>query len=287
MIDYVKISDPESTPITWWKDVFPTPREWLFSPRMNILWGRNGSGKSTLLKLIARLLHCEQGGISTVTQHSIQELYGGKRFSRDKAFTMGVEISHNGMAATYYDPTNAVGLVGGMAAFDYDFGMIGALNASLRVSSGETALWRLGNIMDRYTPEVVYKAKPHKEDEELVASLLKASFEGGPRTILMDEPDANLDWPTKLDLWARLNILANHGKFQLIIATHSICALRLLHATYIEVPEPGYLAETRAVAIKAGFLSEEPTTDEQLRSQLLDLKARPEKKTRRRKGEEK
>lgn len=291
MIKSVNITDPEVTPVEWWVKVFPEPRSWEFAPGMNVLWGKNGSGKTTLVKLLARLLHCEQGGVSTVTNQSISTLIGRDRFrdlSPPKTATdIGVSIEHDGTSVVYFDPTNSVGLMGGMAAFDYDFGMTGMMNAMMKGSSGQLALHRLADVMERYTPEIQYKSRPEYASE-LVKELLKPSVEVGPRTLLMDEPDANLDWPTKLNWWTRLDVLALDGKFQIIVATHSICALRLAKANYIEIPEPGYLKESRDAVSNAGFLSTKPMTlaelmDRRILLELADASSDKKRKRRTRK----
>ncbi len=267
MIKSVKILDPEYTPVEWWPKVFPEKREWEFVPGMNILWGKNGSGKTTLVKLLARMMHCEQGGVSTVTNTSVSALTNRRQDQR-----VDVEVEHDGTSAVYYDPTNAIGLMGGMSAFDYDFMDSGIMNATMHVSAGQMAMQRLHSSMSSYTPEITYKTVK----SDWVEKLLAPSIKRGPQTLLMDEPDANLDWPTKLNLWTRLDLLAIEGRFQLIIATHSICALRLLKANVIEIPEEGYLKESTKAVTDAGFLSEEPITLDEILARR-DLLGKDEK----------
>ena len=76
MIEQLKVINVDEPPIEWWSKPFPRKRTFNFKPGINVLWGPNGSGKSTIIKALARLTHCEQGGVSTVTQHSVTDLFG-------------------------------------------------------------------------------------------------------------------------------------------------------------------------------------------------------------------
>ena len=117
MIRSINIIKPTATPVKWVGDVaaLKEPREFKFTPGLNILWGKNGSGKTTVLKLLARLFHCEQSGTSVVREESMRELFGIGMRSDDKAVFDGVTVDHDGQAVRHFDPAHAVGLMAGGA----------------------------------------------------------------------------------------------------------------------------------------------------------------------------
>lgn len=256
MISTVRISDPSKTPITWLPKVkfLSVARDYEFKPGLNILWGKNGSGKSTLLRLIAKLFHAEQGRISTVTQHSIDELFG--RFSKDNKDRLGgVAVSHDGQGIVFYDPSDKVGLIGGGAAFDDDFFSAGISSMMTKGSSGELTLHNLGNAMAPVKTEYlkpVYKISKSKHSSETWNKNIEATerffekdMEPGKTTIIFDEPDRSLDIPAQQQMWSAF---PRFNKGQLIVATHSAFACNIKDANYIET-SPGYLEQCRA-AIK-------------------------------------
>ncbi len=60
-----------------------------------------------------------------------------------------------------------------------------------------------------------------------------SSIEVGPTTILMDEPDRNLDFIFQKKLWDKIINLSQ--KAQVIIASHSLFALGRKEANYIDL----------------------------------------------------
>jgi energy-coupling factor transporter ATP-binding protein EcfA2 len=256
VIDRLVIVDPNNTVIPWWANIkaFQGKTEFTFKPGINVLWGRNGSGKSSLVKMLARLTHCEQGGVSKVTSESLREfrpIGGGPR--------TGQQLVSDGKGVWHCDPSVAVGLIGG--AFDYDFMDMGVRNTMFKGSHGETTLMRVFEILkgmkERKVPTIEYKSgKPTKPGVkadrwqkenyenwlEATKYLREDSKESGPPTVLLDEPDRSMDIPTQLRFW---DTLTAHAKnYQMIVATHSMFALDVPGANYIEV-DFGYLNECR------------------------------------------
>lgn len=176
-----------------------------FKPGVNVLFGQNGTGKSTILSMLAISLAGKQGGISKITNHWMQDN------SKD-----GFEVSHDGQAILYCDTKTDVGLVGGLAAFDYDFHTAG-INAAIRkASSGLTTLSRLEPIMD-----VLLKDKPMPKNIEGNKKHIVGKIKKGQRTILIDEPESGLSYILQSKFMPKIIEGAKRNNIQLIMASHS------------------------------------------------------------------
>lgn len=267
-IDAIRISDPTTTALKWWSEVpFLKDKEHIpFEPGLNILWGPNGSGKSTALKLIARMLHCHQGGFQKVTATSRREVFENARPPS------GARLEYDGLPVMHFDPGHAVGLVGGMAAFDHDFGDEGIANAMIRESSGQSTARRANKLLlallgrEEVPPVTWVRGEPSikevKEEfhewkrsqlerenleTEWLLSTLKGDrepVEGSRPTFLLDEPERSLDLPLQAGFWNRVPVLVYSRGVQVIVATHSPFAVNVPGANYIEFKE-GYLEECR------------------------------------------
>ena len=230
MIRHVTILDPTRTPVRWLAQVpyLAKPTTIEFSPGLNVLWGPNGSGKSTILTCLARLLHCEQGGRTVVTPTSLAEVEPHD----------GVVVNHDGQTTLYANPEHQVGLVGGLAGFDYDFGAEGAANAMFRGSSGQRMLHALDAILpvvqDGKIPAV--EVRPRLR----LPAYLKGSGEPGPTTILLDEPERSLGIPMQDRLWRWIRRQA--ATHQFIVSSHTFFALDIPEAHYIDL-DPSYRSE--------------------------------------------
>jgi len=265
MITKLQVTGPKHTPVEWWDKVFPKKKTWTFKEGVNILWGPNGSGKTTILKLLARMMHCDQGGISTVTHTSVGVLAGKHKWSDAKP-KLGVKVEHDGKPVVFYDPHAQVGLDCGGSAFDWDFGMEGIQNAMMKGSSGELAMARFNSVMQRIGEEIEVKVPTKNPDDwtKLALGALQPAIEEGQRTILMDEPDANLDWRIKLMMWDWISGLRRKegaAPVQFIIATHSPMALRVKNAHYIEMKK-GYKSMAIGVLKIAGLWTDEHENSE-------------------------
>lgn len=252
MIKRYTVTDPTSTHIKWWPEV-PALKQgsWTFKPGLNILWGKNGSGKSTLIKAMARLMHCEQAGRSVVTQHSKGEFCAYDRKDlKTPDLREVMQLEHDGQGVNYFDPGNAVGLVGGMAGFDYDFTGEGLKNIALRkASAGQVTSARaddlVGSVIERRVNTKVDIRAPFQtgksgvwSDEEPLAHFLKGNIPKGQPTVLLDEPARSLDIPAQAQMWGFIR--AYQDEIQFIVASHSLFALEIPGANYIEL-SPGYL----------------------------------------------
>ena len=256
MIERLIIHDKDNVPIEWWakSKVLDPIRELNFKPGLNIVWAKNGTGKSSVLTLIARMFHAEQGRYSTITHNSCQELFGNiKKLA-------GLPVaSHDGQGIMHYNPNHKVGLFGGMAAFDDDFGAEGVHAIfAMKASSGEQILNEVGKLVleakKRKSTDPIWKANKtgggdkHQRRVEAINTFFKPSIPRGQITMLLDEPDRSLDVTVQYKLWR--TIFPNMAKeFQIIVATHCPFAVNVPGANYIELNQ-GYLDECRQVVSK-------------------------------------
>lgn len=250
MIAKINITDPKDIPIRWWakNDCLKNIKEISFTPGLNIIWGKNGSGKSSVLKLIARMLHAEQGGISTITRSSIFD-----SIHKNKEIYKGIQISHDGQAIMFYDPSHKVGVIGG--SFDDDFFEAGLNSIFEKGSSGEIVAHHVSNIFtstrDKKRIQPEYRVnKKHvnsvwKNWLEQIQEFFKPNIELADKvTVILDEPDRSLDIPNQSIIWKSLSSPKLLERVQLIIASHSTFAVDVSGANYIEFT-PNYLEECR------------------------------------------
>lgn len=256
MIHTLDLRDSTKTPVKWLSSIeaFKAPRAFEFKPGLNILWGRNGAGKTSLTKVLARLFHCEQSNQPCVTQESLSELVGGGFDDVDVDVKQGVRVTHDGQGVRHFDPGHAVGLMGGGAAFDWAFGMEGVANVMFKGSAGQTTMFRFDRLVNEIVagkiPEVTWKISRDSlngtwdKRAKLAAFFLEANADKGPSTILLDEPERSYDLNAQVGVWRFLRAYAD--QYQFIVASHSLFALKIPGAHYIEL-SPRYLAGSEAM----------------------------------------
>ena len=248
MITDLTITDATKIPIGWWarNEALCKMTEWKFQPGINILWGKNGAGKSSLLKLLAYLFHAEQGGFFTITQWSLDNM-----FPYNGCYYDGVKVSHDGQGIFCVDPSKKVGSFGGM--FDDDFFDEGLASIFTKGSAGQLTVHQLVTALKktkkegRFEPE--YRMTKKSVNDiwgkriERVEEFFKPNIETTDTiTVLLDEPDRSLDIPMQAKVW---KALCSGKKTQFIVASHSLFAIDIPGANYIELT-PGYLDECRA-----------------------------------------
>lgn len=255
MIHRLSIKDPTKTPVKWLAQVaaFKKPRTFVFTPGLNVLWGRNGAGKTSLTKLLARVFHCEQSGAPVVTEESLRIL-AGDSFNNELDVEAGLELEHDGQGVRHFDPGHAAGLIRNGAAFDWDFGGEGIQNLMFRGSAGQTTMFRSDQltqeIVAAVVPEVAWKLRRAGLNDlwaarfDLATKLLKKNGKKGPSTVLLDEPERSYDLNMQSGMWRMMRAYADEVQF--IVASHSLFALGIPEANYIEL-SPGYLQQSLAV----------------------------------------
>lgn len=232
-----------------------------FKPGLNVLFGPNGCGKTTALQMLARTMVATQGGVSVITEASVQDgvdmmrslgcRRGGKAQMASK---VGLDVAHDGQPVVFCDPRASVGLIGG--AFDDDFMQAGIteMMGNRRRSHGQAAAARsnvaLGVLMGKlqFPKEVVRRVSRERvnnvwcEALDVLEAQMKPSIERGQPSVLLDEPEANFSLVWQARLWELLAQPTIAESFQVIVATHSSFALGITHAHYIDF-EQGFRQE--------------------------------------------
>lgn len=257
MIKSFCVEDMDRVSVSWYKKILPNLTHLEFTDGLNMIVGPNGCGKSTLLTMLSRYFHCNQGGIPSVTETSIRELYDFKK----KLF--GVNIIHDGQPVFYYSGDRKVGLVGGGAGFDWDFGKEGIVNCMRKASAGQDTIHECGRVMHAAikTNKVDWKISRKRANDlwqkriDRIETFLTARCPLGKKTIIMDEPERSLDMANQYELLHIFCRLCKEGKFQIIFCAHNPMFLALANhgANIIELKE-GYYRKCVELKTKADTL---------------------------------
>ena len=240
MLRRLEIKKPKDTCVRWFADVpwLAGRKEVVFQPGVSIVVGPNGSGKSTLLVALARMLHCEQGGVQKVTSESVANCTAR---SREKTLIpKGLVLEHDGSPVMFADPNKATGLIGGLAGFDSDFFSEGVASVMFKGSFGQTTLQRLTPVLDclaggKAVPVVEWKCHLHQEDVKAAIQAVLGEVPESPiPTLLLDEPTRGLDIDKEYVFWAKLNDWVKSSNVQVVVASHSMFCYNVKDAHYIE-----------------------------------------------------
>lgn len=270
MISCVEIRDNKKTPFRYLKDCFDNGMKFEFSAGNNIIIGPNGSGKSTLLNVIKCFTFTDRDMYSCIPDKAylFPNLWNSKLldealYDKDDKDDKGVEELLDGVdikgdyKRTVFCYKNKL---------DKDFVAEGLVNLSLMItkgSTGENAMDGLGHLFDLMFNKGErhgYKF-PIGEIENLMNrcntlwakrfSALLAYYDrnriedNGMYTVLMDEPDRNLDID---NIYSVYDILSyQRDDTQIIAVVHNpilIIKLADMGINVIET-EKGYLQKIR------------------------------------------
>jgi predicted ATPase len=239
MISSVETVDASKTPVEWWGKFARLQRKVSFSPTLNILVGPNGSGKSTMILALARMFHCAQGEVPTVTSASMEQFPD----------SLGLKILHDGQLVFCMRTEESPGLIGGMAGFDDDFMTLGvSAMMNQRYSHGQQTLIRTPAFLEmivkvkgidwRIDKKSTYAplAKKVAAIEKFLTTPTARDWKRG--TVLLDEPEDGLSLPMQVQTWKLINMVSM--RFQVIVATQSPLAYAQRDAHFIEM-EDGFV----------------------------------------------
>ena len=229
MVYKVVIKDNKNSPIRYLPDLdnFQNGKEFIFKPGVNIIVGENGCGKTTLMNLIKKYLmvdytDCDKGEYRC----NINSLYDG--IIDKRVFKDGVDVY-----ADYQRNTFRLSHAGekeqsqALKTFE-DFGTMFTQRHSSTGESVLVAVNSLFNYMFRKGAKLTFDYSQFKESDPLYWEYVKSHQQEGSDewTILMDEPDRNLDIENINQI---KGILSFHKEqTQMIAVVHNpllICAL--------------------------------------------------------------
>lgn len=259
MITSIKIKDNTKTPFEYVSniEVFENDREFIFKPGVNVIIGKNGSGKSTLLNIISMYMLCEK---SMCSEMPTEALDFPPVFDDDDRVLDGIDISSDYVGKVFRllpsIETDRNDVLKNINNFNLYVN-------SIQKSYGEKVVLSLESLFNSMFGQkdytfpiqdlVEYKKKSNTFWIKRIDSLLKyykrnritlteSSFE---YTVLMDEPDRNLDIDNIMQIY---NVLSLHKpQTQIIAIIHNPALIYKLSkldcVNFIEMTE-GYLSET-------------------------------------------
>lgn len=266
MLQSVKIVDKSKTPIryvSYAKNIFDNGEEFKFKPGINIIIGPNGSGKSTLLELISQYLFCEKRMFTDFSNR--KAIWEFPNLWNDKGEVLdGVEVK--------YDYQSIIFRLRPVSDFETEEANINKQSFSLFINSGsasfgEKTLEALGTLFNLFSNKEInfnFPLKEIKKEIECSNDVFKTRFENLLKyyqnnrikitqedfqyTVLLDEPDRNLDISNIQNIY---NILSFKKEYtQLIAVVHNPILIyklsKLDYINFVEMKE-GYLNEVKEV----------------------------------------
>lgn len=258
MITSIKITDNKKTPFRYIPDLdaFSNGTEYTFAPGVNVIIGTNGCGKSTLLNLIAKYMFCER---TMASEYPLDALSMPKIFSKEGEVHDGIDIH-----ADYLGKVFRMMLPSEMDNEDKLRNMVNftAFVSGLDCSTGEKGLVSINSLFKSMFEQKDYafpiaemqrRSKGYNDFwKHNIDSLLnyykknriKISKEDFEYTVLMDEPDRNLDIQNIMQVY---DVLSFHKpQTQIIAVIHNPALIYKLSkldcVNFVEMTK-GYLNE--------------------------------------------
>lgn len=233
MITSIKIQDNKRTPFEYLPNLkaFRKGTEFVFKPGVNVIIGKNGSGKSTLLNLIAKYTLCENSMCSEIPRDA---LYYPDIFDEKNNVLDGVRIRSDYIGKVFHllpqtdmDRDNVLDNIHNFSS--YMSGIIG--------SSGEKCVCSINSLFKFIFSQTDYafpiaKLKEYGESvntlwESRIKNLIgyykknhvKVQESDFEFTVLMDEPDRNLDIDNIMQVYGVLSF--HKPQTQIIAVIHN------------------------------------------------------------------
>lgn len=169
------------------------------------LLGRNGSGKSTLLMTLAGQLEPLSGAVITAHQQSVDQLQVGQQ----SKIHCSLVLPH----MPSLQNTTVRELVSyGRLPYSNFFGRLS--EADYKAADEAIALVGITGLADRYTHLL--------SDGERQKALIARGLAQGSNTLLLDEPSAFLDYPSRRQLMQLLQRLAHDEGKTILLSTHDV-----------------------------------------------------------------
>lgn len=270
MITSIRVDDNKKTPFKYIPKIkaFKNGSEFIFKPGVNVIVGKNGSGKSTLLNMISKYMLCEKKMCSELP---LEALYFPDIFDDDNVLD-GISIKSDYIGKVFHliqqtemRNDDILNNINNLSLY---------MNGASR-SSGEKNLHAMNSLFDfvfnqdEYAFPIQKLMEFKKKSNEFWANridnllkyykdnhvvLMEKDFE---YTILMDEPDRNLDVDNIMDLY---NVLSFHKpQTQIIAVIHNPALIYKLSkldcVNFIEMTK-GYLKKI------TGFMNKNKKGDE-------------------------
>lgn len=259
MITSIDITDNRRTPFHYLPDVpaFKNGSEFVFRPGVNVIVGENGSGKSTLLDVIAKYMFCEDSMGSELPRTVIEF---PKIFDDDKLLD-GIAIHADYIGKVFHFLPHVEMKNDTILSSFQNFGLYGA---GLSSSSGEKGIVAINYLFDFmfHQDDYAFPIKRLKETGEgsnpfwadriknLVAyyanNRVEITEDDFEYTVLMDEPDRNLDIENIMHVYGFLSF--HKPQTQIIAVVHNpalIYKLSKLDCVHFVEMTEGYLKKVK------------------------------------------
>lgn len=242
MIERVLIRDNKNAPLYYLSDLdaFKNGTEYDFKPGVNVIVGENGSGKTTLLKLIERYLLVDKTECSLGMYGSVMHDLKGLNKDVPDGVDVYADYDKNTFRLCHKAEKNNDDVMSSFSAF-------GETYMQMHSSTGEGVNIALNSLFKRmFSTDAKLKFDYDKiaQKEESYGDYINSHrvHEHDEWTILMDEPDRNLDIE---NIGQIKNILSFHKEnTQVIAVVHNPLLIYALskkkNINFIEFT-PGYI----------------------------------------------
>lgn len=259
MITSIKITDNQRTPFRYLPDVpaFENGKEFVFKPGVNVIIGENGSGKSTLLNLISKYTFCENSMCSKMPESALDF---PKIFDDDRVLD-GIEIHSDYVGKVFHMLPHSEMKQDSILDCYENFGLYGT---GLSCSSGEKGVVAINSLFNFMFSQDDY-AFPIEKLKKMIETSnpfwanrigdllyyytknrIEMTEDDFEFTVLMDEPDRNLDINNIMHVYGVLSF--HKPQTQIIAVIHNpalIYKLSKLDCVHFVEMTDGYLKKVK------------------------------------------